>query len=73
MVDRHHIHDLQTPVFFSFSHTEYNTLCSLIPTFKAAFYNPFVPCSINHKHTSSTSNGAQVSYQELTLGTNFPY
>ena len=34
---------------------------------------PFVPCSINHKHTSSTSNGAQVSYQELTLGTNFRY
>ena len=37
MVDRHHIHDLQTPVFFSFNHTEYSTLCSLMPTFKAAF------------------------------------
>ena len=34
---------------------------------------PFVPCNINHGHTSSMSNGAQVSYQELTLGTNFPY
>ena len=39
MVDRHHIHDLQTPVFFSFNHTEYSTLCSLMPTFKAAFYH----------------------------------
>ena len=39
MVDRHHIHDLQTPVFFSFNHTEYSTLCSLMPTFIAAFYH----------------------------------
>ena len=39
MVDRHHIHDLQTPVFFSFNHTEYSTLCSLMLTFKAAFYH----------------------------------
>ena len=39
MVDRHHIHDLQTPVFFSFNHTEYSTFCSLMPTFKTAFYH----------------------------------
>ena len=71
MVDRHHIHDLQTPVFFSFHQPEYSTLCSLMPT--SCILPPFVPCSIKHKHTSSTSNGAQVSYQELTLGTNFPY
>ena len=39
MVDRHHIHDLQTPGFFFFNHTEYSTLCSLMHTFKAAFYH----------------------------------
>ena len=69
MVDRHHIHDLQTPGFFFFNHTEYSTLCSLMHTFKAAFYHLlFLVIS-----TSSMSNGAQVSYQELTLGSNFPY
>ena len=40
MVDRHHIvHDLQIPGFFSFNHTEYSTLCSLMPTFNAVFYH----------------------------------
>ena len=43
MVDRHHIHDLQTPGFFSFNRTEYSTLCSLMPTFKAAFYHLLFP------------------------------
>ena len=38
MVDRHHIHDLQTPGFFSFNHAEYSIRCSLMPTFKSAFY-----------------------------------
>ena len=39
MVDRHHIHDLQTPVVFSFNHTESSALYSLMPTFKAGFYH----------------------------------